>query len=381
MGSTLLILSLFLACGEDSAPPAPPPKMTPPPPKEEEKVEEAPPAPTAARPPQWGDGTTELRRGVTTDGSEREYLVGIAWTGPDAAGQTVEQRILFRNPELLPPGPERKDENLDGILASPHLVPSWEDGAEAGPHAKVAPFVRCEVEDERTLCRPCDALTDDPTASQVCFVDLGAFQAGIWQALADRLNLPVEQVRALPHQVATATMPQVGDFSVDTCTLGAADLQEFQVRRNDRVLKDTKLIALSHAGMMGDTRVVRQVVARDEAGFPHRGGLLVQTTGFLPLMQGNDQVPGPYGVEHWCKSAAGWCAQVDSGCEYSLRTYSFSGDGTPVPSPAATPAEGAAPPAEGAAPPAEGSAPPAEGSAPPAQGAAPPAEGATPPAP
>ncbi|MCK6504244.1 hypothetical protein L6R53_12720 [Myxococcota bacterium] len=368
MGSTLLILGLFLACEEDSGPATPPPAMTPPPPKEEAApVEEAPPAQTAARPPQWGDGTTELRRSVATDdGAERDYLVGVSWTGPDAVGQTVEQRIIFRAPDLLAAGPERKDESLDGILSTPHLVPSYEDGADVGPHVKVSPFVRCEVVDERTSCRPCDALTDDPTLSRVCFADQAAFQAGIWQALADRLGLPVDQVQAIPHQVATSAPIRVGDFAVDVCAMGAADVTEYQVRRNDRVLKDTRLIALSHAAITADGRVVRQVVSREEAGFPHHGGLLVQTTGFLPLMAGNDQVPGPYGVEQWCQAAAGWCAQLDDGCEYSLRSFSFAGSGTPTPLSASAPAptDPAAPaPTDPAAPaptdPAAPAAPPA----------------------
>lgn len=339
-----LLLALFLcACVDDTSGPIPPPEMQPPPepvieptPAPEPQVEQARPV----RAPAWGDGTTELRRTVERgEGGATDYLVGVSWVGPDPDGMLIHHSIMFQPGQLVAAGPDAQDENLDGIDAYGDLIPAWQDGTAVGPHAKLTPFVRCQVEDERTRCRPCDALADDPSQAQICWPDQPSFTDGIWQAIGDRIGMTADQVRAVPHQEAISAPFQRGDFSVGVCKLGGAEVTEYQVARNDRVLKDTKVIAFSHIAIDRSDRVLRQVVVKPQVGFPHTGGMLVQTTGVLPLMKGESQIPGPYAVGTWCDAMDAWCTSVADGCSYSVETLRYPGREEAVPAEEAAPAD------------------------------------------
>ncbi|NOY25242.1 MAG: hypothetical protein GXP62_05160 [Oligoflexia bacterium] len=322
-----LLVLLGPACNDDMDGPVPPSNII------DQPVTTAPePEPLPSEPPlrgpAKGDGTTELLRTVKdAAGVNRTYLVGVSWVGPSTQDRTSSQAVMFspKDPVLGTAQALADTQGIDGIAAFGDMIPSWQDGPTAGSHATVAPFVRCTRIDNRMRCGPCDALAEDPSQTKLCWDTQADFQAGLWQDLADRLGMTAQQIQALPHQIVTAEPYQAAPFQVGTCKLSGGNIREYQVLRNDRILKDGQVIAFSHAGLDGADRVVRTALRTSDLGFPQTGGQVVQATGFPPLMKGADQVPGPYAVGTWCEAVDAWCQSVTGGCTYTVKQLHYPG--------------------------------------------------------
>lgn len=337
-----ILLLLGSACNDDMDGPVPPSDMI------DKPVTTAKPAPQPAEPPlrgpALGDGTTELHRTVKdAAGINRTYLVGVSWVGPSTKDQTASTMIMFSPPDpvLATAQAVADTQGVDGIAAFGDMIPSLQDGPTAGAHATVAPFVRCRRVDDRMRCHPCDALAKDPSQTTLCWDTQDDFQAGLWQDLADRLGMTAEQIQAVPHQVVTSDPYQPTPFQVGTCKLSGGNIREYQVVRNDRILKDGGVIAFAHAGLDGASRVVRRALRTADLGFPQTGGQVVQATGFPPLMKGAEQVPGPYAVGTWCEAVDAWCTSVTGGCTYTVQRLHYPGPVAPTPA-APAPSSGSA---------------------------------------